>query len=241
MTKPWLNDILPRLRQSSANEPRRFPYQTPMVPLMEDAPKPQNGGIQESGAKIGRRNSTGLGRAVRVGSTARVRSTARAGKGPRAVGAMRPKRAAGMRCGNLESSGRPNIEGRKPSQSPSNTTKQGGWSAKQLAPCSEMSNFLKLKVEVVKHAQSYIRRHALVIGRTLAPDHEAVKYLSAFGDQAQKFAAEILATIEWGTQHWKLQESFPVPLVPKWLHTLEYVQTMMPMQGELPLVPPGTH
>ena len=104
-----------------------------------------------------------------------------------------------------------------------------------------MSNFLKLKEEVVKHTQSYIWRRALAIGHTLAPDHEAVKYLLAFGDQAQKFAAEILATIEWGTQHWKLQESFPVPLVPKWLRTLEYVQTTMPMQGELPLVPPGTH
>ena len=101
--------------------------------------------------------------------------------------------------------------------------KQGGRSAEQSVPCSEMSNFLKLKEEVVKHAQSYIWRHALAIGHTLTPDHEAVKCLLAFGDQAQKFAAEILATIEWGTQHWKLQESFPVPLVPKWLHTLEYI------------------
>ena len=47
--------------------------------------------------------------------------------------------------------------------------------------------------------------------------------------------------IEWGTQHWKLQESFPVPLVPKWLRTLEFVQTTTPVRGELPLVPPGTH
>ena len=129
----------------------------------------------------------------------------------------------------------------EPSQSPSNTTKQGGRSAEQSAPRSEMSNFLKVKEEVVKHAQSYIWRHTLAIGCTLAPDHEAVKCLSAFGDQAQKFAAEILATIEWGTQHWKLQESFPVPLVPKWLCMMEYVQMMTPMWGELPLVPPGTH
>ena len=129
----------------------------------------------------------------------------------------------------------------EPSQSPSNTMKQGGRSAEQSVPCSEMLNFLKLKEEVVKHAQSYIRRRALAIGCTLAPDHEAVKCLSAFGNQAQKFAAEILASIEWGTQHWKLQESFPVPLVPKWLRTLEYIQTMMPMRGELPLVPLGTH
>ena len=78
-----------------------------------------------------------------------------------------------------------------------------------------MSNFLKLKEEVVKHTQSYIRRCALVIGRTFTLDHEAVRCLLAFGNQTQKFAAEILATIEWGTQHWKLQESFPVPVVPK--------------------------
>ena len=117
----------------------------------------------------------------------------------------------------------------EPSQSPSNTTKQAGWGAEQSAPCSETSNFLKLMEEVVKHTQSYIRRHALAIGCTLAPDHEAVKCLLAFEDQAQKFAAKILATIEWGTKHWKLQESFPVPLVPKWLCTLEYIQTTMPM------------
>ena len=117
----------------------------------------------------------------------------------------------------------------EPSRPPSNTTRQGGHSAEQSVPRSKMSNFLKLKEQVVTHAQSYIRRRALTIGCTLAPDHEAVKCLSAFGDQAQKFAAEILATIEWGTQHWKLQESFTVPLVPKWLCTLEYVQTMMPM------------
>ena len=86
---------------------------------MEDAPKPQNGGLQESGAKIGRRNSTGLGHAVRAGSAVRVGSAARvicgarAGKGPRAVGAMRPRCTAGTRCRNLES-GCPNIGGRNP-------------------------------------------------------------------------------------------------------------------------------
>ena len=68
-----------------------------------------------------------------------------------------------------------------------------------------------------------------------------MKCLSVFGDQAQKFAAEMLAIVEWGTQHWKLQESFPVPVVPKWLRTLEFIQTTMPVWGELPLVPPDTH
>ena len=68
-----------------------------------------------------------------------------------------------------------------------------------------------------------------------------MKCLSTFGDQARKFAAEMLAIIEWGTQHWSLQESFPVPVVPKWLHTIEYIQMMMPVCGEMPLVPASTH
>ena len=75
--------------------------------------------IQESGAKIGKRNSTGLGHAVRAGSAVRVRSTARVisrarvGKGPRAVGMIRPRRAAGIRCRNPEF-GHPNVGGRNP-------------------------------------------------------------------------------------------------------------------------------
>ena len=91
----------------------------------------------------------------------------------------------------------------------------------------------------MKHAQSYIRRHAAAIGCSLALDHEAVKSLLAFGEKAQKFAAEILATIEWGTQHWKLQEPFPVPLVPRWLCMPKFVQTTMPTRWELPLIPMG--
>ena len=81
----------------------------------------------------------------------------------------------------------------------------------------------------------------MAICRSLAPDHEAVKCLLAFGDKAQKFAAKILAMIEWGTQHWKLQEPFPVPLVPRWLHMPEFMQTTMPIRGELQLIPTGAH
>ena len=51
----------------------------------------------------------------------------------------------------------------------------------------------------------------------------------------------MLAIIEWGTQHWSLHESFPVPVVPKWLHTIEYIQTTMPVHREMPLAPAGTH
>ena len=112
---------------SSTNEPRHLPNQTPMTPSMEDAPKPQNKrvrieGIQESGAKIGKRNLTGLGHAVRAGSTVRDRSAARvvggarAGKGPRAVGVIRQRCTAGTRMGNPES-GHPNVGRRNPAGS----------------------------------------------------------------------------------------------------------------------------
>ena len=91
-----------------------------------------------------------------------------------------------------------------------------------------MSAFLKLKEEVMKQLQGYIQRHAKHIARSLTPDHEAVKCLVAFGENTLKYAVEVLATVEWGTQHWKLQESFLVPYMPRWLWTLELTQTMMP-------------
>ena len=104
-----------------------------------------------------------------------------------------------------------------PDRSPRSTAQKDVRGTGHSAPSNDLSKFLKLKDEVVKNAQSYIRRRATVIFRTLSPDHEAVKCLSVFGDQTQKFAAEVLATIEWGTQHWKLQEPFPVPVIPRWL------------------------
>ena len=104
-----------------------------------------------------------------------------------------------------------------------------------------MSQFLKLKEEVTKRPQGYVQRRAKHITRSLTPDHEVVKCLVAFGENALKYAAEVLATIEWGTQHWKLQESFPVPHVPRWLQTPELIQTTMPLRGELLLIPSGAH
>ena len=113
---------------------------------------------------------------------------------------------------------------------------------KHLAPSNrEQSKYDKLKEEVVKRPHDYIRGHAMLITHSLAPDHEAVKCLLAFGKNAQKYAAKVLATIEWGTQHWKLQEPFPVPLVPKWLCTPQMTQTTMLLRGELPLTPLGAH
>ena len=128
-----------------------------------------------------------------------------------------------------------------PGQSPSRTTQKDMRDAGHSAFSNDLSKFWKLKDEVVKNAQSYIRRRATVIFCTLSPDHEAVKCLSAFGDQAQKFAAEVLAIIEWGTQHWKLQETFPVPVIPRWLRTPEFTQTTNPLRGELLLMPTGCH
>ena len=128
-----------------------------------------------------------------------------------------------------------------PNRSPRSTAQKDVRGAGHSALSNDLSKFLKLKDEVVKNAQSYIRRRATVIFHTLSPDHEAVKCLSVFSDQAQKFAAEVLATIEWGTQHWKLKETFPVPVIPKWLRMPEFTQTTTPLRGELPLMPMGGH
>ena len=65
----------------------------------------------------------------------------------------------------------------------------------------------------MKQPQGYIQRRDKHITRSLTPDHKVVKCLVAFGENALKYTVEVLATIEWGTQHWKLQESFPVPHV----------------------------
>ena len=93
----------------------------------------------------------------------------------------------------------------------------------------------------MKQPQGFIQRHAKHIAHSLTPDHEVVKCLVAFGENTLNYAAERLATMEWGTQHWKLQESFPVPPVPRWLRTPELIQTMTPLRGELPLIPSGSH
>ena len=64
-----------------------------------------------------------------------------------------------------------------PDRSPRSTTQKDVCGARHSAPLNDLSKFLKLKDEVVKNAQLYIRRHATVVFRTLGPDHEAVKCL----------------------------------------------------------------
>ena len=84
----------------------------------------------------------------------------------------------------------------RPDQPPNGTGNQTEREAEHSAPQQQVSNFLKLKEEVVKYPHLYVQRRAPAIGRTLGADHEVVKSLSSFGDQAWKFAAEILAIVE---------------------------------------------
>ena len=60
----------------------------------------------------------------------------------------------------------------------------------------KMSQVLKLKEEVMKWPQGYVQRCAKHIAHSLTPDHEVVKCLVAFGENALKYAMEVLATIE---------------------------------------------
>ena len=128
-----------------------------------------------------------------------------------------------------------------PDWSPRSAAQRNAQGTECSAPPVDGFKFRKLKEEVVQNPQLYIGRRTTIIQRTLGPDHAAIKCLSAFGDQAQKFAAEILAIIEWGTQHWKLQEPFPIPVVPWWLRTPVFTQTTTPLRGELPLMPTAGH
>ena len=112
--------------------------------------------------------------------------------------------------------------------------------AEHLAPSAkEQSKHDKLKEEVTKRPHEYICRCTLHIAYTLTCKDNSVKCLLAFGTNALKYAAEILAIIELGTQHWRFQEPFPVLPVPKWLCMPEMMQTTTPLRGELPLPSPA--
>ena len=119
---------------------------------------------------------------------------------------------------------------------------RSGWCTKHPAHSNrEQSKYDKFKEEVVKWPHEYIWGRTILIACTLAPSHTAVKCLLAFGENALKYATKVLATIEWATQQWKLQEPFPMPLVPKWLCMPQMTQTTTPLRGELPLTPAGAH
>ena len=104
----------------------------------------------------------------------------------------------------------------------------------QCPPCGKRPNMPNLK-------KKYIRGHAKNIAYTLTRQDETVKCLLAFGTGALWYMAKILATIVWGMQHWKMEEPFPVPPIPKWLCMPELSQTTMPLRGELLLPSPAIH
>ena len=72
-------------------------------------------------------------------------------------------------------------------------TRNSGRTTHPVPSNDEMSQFLKLKAEVVKQPQGYIQRYAKHITCSLTPDHEAVKCLVAFGENVLKYAMEVLA------------------------------------------------
>ena len=93
----------------------------------------------------------------------------------------------------------------------------------------------------MRHPHEYMCTCTKLIAYTLTKQDPAVRCLLTFGTGALLYATEILATIEWGTQHWKMEEPHPVPPVLKWLCTPQLTQSMMPLRGELLLPSPGIH
>ena len=87
----------------------------------------------------------------------------------------------------------------------------------------------------------YIRGCTKLIAYTLTKHDPEVHCLLAFGTSALLYVAEILVTMERGTQHWKMKEPNPVLPVPKWFCMVELMQSTMPLRGELPLPSPGIH
>ena len=241
-------------RQSSPLDgEQRKRAKTPLQPDPYDAPNVGRGRAEQNQSQDCGRSRTRVDRQLELDQTrskSRKRSKSRRRSKSRKRSKSRRRSKSRKRDGGREhDKHEPCRPGVWPSQrerevsdrSPRSTAQKDVRGAGHSVLSNDLSKFLKLKDEVVKNAQSYIRRRATIIFRTLSSDHEAVKCLSAFGDQAQKFTAEVLATIEWGTQHWKLQEAFPVPVIPRWLRTPEFTQTTTPLRGELPLMPTGGH
>ena len=247
------DQTMAKCQSSPLDGEQRKRAKTPLQPDPYDAPNVGHGRPEQNQSRDLGRSRTRVDRQLeldRARSKSRKRSKSRRRSKSRKCSKSR-RRSKSRKCdgGREHDKHEPRRPGVWPSQrerevsdrSPRSTAQKDVWRTGHSALSNDLSKFLKLKDEVVKNAQSYIRRHATVIFCILSPDHEAVKCLSAFGDQAQKFAAEVFATIEWGTQHWKLQEAFPVPVIPRWLRTPEFTQTTTPLRGELPLMPTGGH
>ena len=93
----------------------------------------------------------------------------------------------------------------------------------------------------MKRPHEYIHGRTLHIVYSLTHKDAEMRCLLAFGTNALRYAAKILATIEWGTQHWKMQEPFPMLPVLRWLCMPEQMQTTILLRGELPLPSPAIH
>ena len=90
----------------------------------------------------------------------------------------------------------------------------------------------KLKKEVTKRPQEYIKHRTLAIASGLTNKHPEVRSHLAFGEDGIGYTAKILAIIEWVTQQWKLGKPNPVLIVPSWLRTMEALPTTTPVRGE---------
>ena len=247
------DQTMAKCQSSPLDGEQRKRAKTPLQPDPYDAPNVGRGRAEQNRSRDRGRSRTRVDRQSeldRARSKSRKRSKSRRQSKSRKRSKSRRRSKSRKRDGGRERDRRepcrPGVwpsqhEREAPDRSPKSTAQKDVQGAGHSVPSNDLSKFLKLKDKVVKNAQSYIRRRATVISRTLSPNHEAVKCLSAFGDQAQKFAAEVLATIEWGTQHWKFQETFLVPVIPRWLRTPEFTQTTTPLRGELPLMPTGGH
>ena len=237
------DQTMAKCQSSSLDGEQRKRAKTPLQPDPYNAPNVGHGGAEQNQSRDCGHLRTRIGHVAKVEGGRRVTGGVKAGSAVRVGGGQRV--ASVMGVGSVINTNPVDQECPRcpevPDRSPKSTAQKDVWGARHSVPSNDLSKFLKLKDEVVKNAQSYIRRCATIIFCTLSPDHEAVKCLLAFGDQAQKFAVEVLATIEWGTQHWKFQETFPVPVIPKWLQTPEFTQTTTPLRGELPLMPTGSH
>ena len=176
---------------NSERGPRRRHSQTPMAPLEVGHSQTEQNQSRDRG-----RSRTRVDGQLELDQTCsksrkRSKSHRRSKSRKRSKSRRRSKsckRDGGRECDKHE----PRRPGVWPSQherevsnrSPRGTAQKDVQGARHSALSNDLSKFLKLKDEVVKNAQSYIRRRATIIFRTLSPNHEAVKCLSAFGDQA---------------------------------------------------------
>ena len=85
---------------------------------------------------------------------------------------------------------------------------------------------------MTKQLQEYIKHHTWAIAGGLTKKHPDMRGHLALGEDAIGNMSQILAIIEWATQHWKLGKPNLVLIVPSWLRTMEALPTTTPVRGE---------